>query len=82
MRFAACHEQRRLRARHGMDDRSPLARRNGRGGAPWAYPLWWERVRAVFGLAALNALIGVLLAILVGVVLFLFVLAFEMAISS
>jgi hypothetical protein len=49
---------------------------------PRPYPAWWERLRAVVGLAALNALLGLLIAIAIGVVVFLIVFAFDLAISS
>ncbi len=62
----------------------PLARRIGvvPHGPLRPYPAWWERLRAIVGLAAINALLGVLIAIGIGVVVFLIVFAFDLAISS
>jgi hypothetical protein len=49
---------------------------------PSTYPRWYERLRAVLGIAALNVVIGVLLAVGVGALLFLVAFAVELAISS
>ena len=52
------------------------------GTQPSAYPRWYERLRAVAGIAAVNVVLGVLLAAGVGAVLFLVAFAVELAISS
>jgi len=49
---------------------------------PSVYPRWYERVRAVVGIAVINVAIGVLLAVGVGVLIFLVAFAVELAISS
>jgi hypothetical protein len=49
---------------------------------PSAYPRWYERLRAVFGIAVLNVFIGVLIAAGIGALLFLIAFAVELAISS
>ena len=50
----------------------------GRG----AYPRWWERLRAVFGLAALNVALGIAVAIAFALIVVMVGFAFEVAISS
>ena len=47
-----------------------------------AYPRWYERVRAVAGIAVVNVVIGVAIAVGVGALLFLVAFAVELAISS
>ena len=49
---------------------------------PSAYPRWYERLRAVAGIAALNVVIGVFIAAGVGALIFLIAFAIELAISS
>jgi len=49
---------------------------------PSTYPRWYERLRAVLGIAVLNVVIGVLIAVGVGALLFLVAFAVELAISS
>jgi hypothetical protein len=49
---------------------------------PSTYPRWYERLRAVAGIAVVNVVIGVLLAAGVGAMLFLVAFAVELAISS
>ncbi|MEO5842544.1 MAG: hypothetical protein ABIQ73_03935 [Acidimicrobiales bacterium] len=49
---------------------------------PSTYPRWYERLRAVLGIAVLNVIIGVLIAVGVGALLFLAAFAVELAISS
>ena len=49
---------------------------------PSTYPRWYERLRAVAGIAVLNVIIGLLLAAGVGALLFLVAFAVELAISS
>ena len=49
---------------------------------PSAYPRWYERLRAVAGIAVMNVVIGVLLAAGVGALIFLAAFAIELAISS
>ena len=47
-----------------------------------AYPRWWERLRALAGLAVLNVALGLLVAAGFGLVLLLVGVAIEFAISS
>jgi hypothetical protein len=49
---------------------------------PSTYPRWYERLRAVAGIALVNVVIGVLLAVGVGAMLFLVAFAVDLAISS
>ena len=49
---------------------------------PSAYPRWYERLRAIAGIAVVNVVIGVLLAAGVGALIFLVAFAVELAISS
>ena len=49
---------------------------------PSSYPRWYERLRAVAGIAVVNVVIGLLLAAGVGALLFLVAFAVELAISS
>ena len=49
---------------------------------PSAYPRWYERLRAVAGIAVINVVIGVLIAAGVGALIFLVAFAVELAISS
>jgi hypothetical protein len=49
---------------------------------PSAYPRWYERVRAIAGIAVLNVVIGVAIAVGIGALLFLVAFAVELAISS
>jgi hypothetical protein len=47
-----------------------------------AYPRWYERLRAIAGIAVVNAVIGILLAAGIGALIFLVAFAVEAAISS
>ena len=49
---------------------------------PSTYPRWYERLRALFGIAVLNVVIGVLIAAGIGALRFLIAFAVELAISS
>ncbi|MEO8693847.1 MAG: hypothetical protein ABI658_10035 [Acidimicrobiales bacterium] len=49
---------------------------------PSTYPRWYERLRAVLGIAVLNVVIGVLIAAGIGALLFLLAFAVELAISA
>jgi hypothetical protein len=49
---------------------------------PSAYPRWYERIRAVAGIAVVNVVIGVAIAVGIGALLFLAAFAVELAISS
>jgi hypothetical protein len=47
-----------------------------------AYPRWYERVRAVVGIAVVNVIFGVLIAAGIGVLILLVAFAVDLAISS
>jgi hypothetical protein len=49
---------------------------------PSTYPRWYERLRAIAGIAVVNVVIGVLVAAGVGALIFLAAFAVELAISS
>ena len=49
---------------------------------PSTYPRWYERLRAIVGIAVVNVVFGVLIAAGIGVLIFLAAFAVDLAISS
>jgi|KBSMisStaDraftv2_1062788.scaffolds.fasta_scaffold975084_2 hypothetical protein len=49
---------------------------------PSTYPRWYERLRAIVGIAVVNVVFGVLIAAGIGLLIFLAIFAVDLAISS
>jgi hypothetical protein len=49
---------------------------------PSTYPRWYERLRAIVGIAVVNVVFAVLIAVGIGVLIFLAAFAVDLAISS